>query len=381
MADNLLAPKLDSIVGIVGLGIMGAGIVEVFASRGYSVVAVAESAQAVSIGQQNLAKSINRAIERGKLTAQSAKDIEQNISWNPELSELANCDLVIEAAPELLDLKLEIFSKLSQITKPTCILATNTSSLSVTQIAEATSRPENVVGFHFFNPAPVQKFIELIFTGYSSSEVINEAFAIGRSLDKYVAQVADQPGFIVNKLLLVYLNHAVQILDSGIATKLDIDSAMRELAQYPMGPLELVDLIGIDTCVEILKTIYQDSGNELHKPAEGLTKLLLEGHKGRKSGSGFYDYTTKPMPPTSDKDEIKSAVFIELETALLGNAVAMEASGYASKIDIDNGMKLGCGLPQGPFERIDQIGLKTLRERQINLATSTGNPHFAPLPL
>ena len=135
MADNLLEPKLDSKVGIVGLGIMGAGIVEVFASRGYSVVAVAESAQAVSVGQQNLAKSINRAIERGKLTALSAKDIEQNISWSPLLSELANCDLVIEAAPELLDLKLEIFSQLSQITKPTCILATNTSRLSVTQIA------------------------------------------------------------------------------------------------------------------------------------------------------------------------------------------------------------------------------------------------------
>ena len=381
MSETAPATNSDTKVGVVGLGIMGAGIVEVFASRDYSVVAVAESTQAVSLGQQNLTKSINRAIERGKLTEQSAAEIEQKISWSPLLSDLADCDLVIEAAPEILGLKLEIFTELSKITQPNAILATNTSSLSVTEIAKATSRPENVIGFHFFNPAPVQKFVELISTEHSSSEAISRALAIGRSLDKFIAQVSDQPGFIVNKLLLVYLNHAVQTLDSGIATNLEIDSAMRDLAQYPMGPLELVDLIGVDTCVEILKTIFQDSGNELHKPAIGLTNLLAQGRKGRKSGSGFYDYATKPVTPQSNNDQIKSAVFIELETALLGNAVAMEASGYASKIDIDNGMKLGCGLPQGPFERIDQIGLQTLRERQSALAASTGNSHFAPLPM
>jgi 3-hydroxybutyryl-CoA dehydrogenase len=251
----------------------------------------------------------------------------------------------------------------------------------VTQIAQATARPENVIGFHFFNPAPVQNFVELIFTQFSSSEVTSQALAIGRDLDKYVAQVSDQPGFIVNKLLLVYLNHAVQILDSGIATKQDIDAAMRDLAQYPMGPLELVDLIGIDTCVEILKTIHQDSGNDLHKPAAGLTHLLSKGNKGRKSGSGFYDYPTKHLPPTSENENLKVTIYTELETAYLGNAVAMEASGYASKADIDNGMKLGCGLPKGPFERIDQIGLESLRERQAALAASTGNPQFAPLSM
>lgn len=368
-------------VGVVGLGIMGAGIVEVFARNGYSVIGAAESEQAVSIGQQNLAKSINRAVERGKLELESAQQITQRITWSSVLSDLADCDLVIEAAPESLELKLEIFSQLSSLTKPSCILATNTSSLSVTQIAQATARPENVIGFHFFNPAPVQNFVELIFTQFSSSEVTSQALAIGRDLDKYVAQVSDQPGFIVNKLLLVYLNHAVQILDSGIATKQDIDAAMRDLAQYPMGPLELVDLIGIDTCVEILKTIHQDSGNDLHKPAAGLTHLLSKGNKGRKSGSGFYDYATKHLPPTSENENLKVTIYTELETAYLGNAVAMEASGYASKADIDNGMKLGCGLPKGPFERIDQIGLESLRERQAALAASTGNPQFAPLSM
>ena len=360
---------------------MGAGIVEVFASSGFDVVGIAESDSAVALGQSNLAKSLNRAVEKGKRTQSETDQIQQRITWDTDFAALSNCDLVVEAAPELINLKKEIFSKLDEVTKPSAILASNTSSLSVTQIAKSTKRPENVLGFHFFNPAPVQKFVELINTEFTSSDAITEALEVGRKLGKYVAQVSDQPGFIVNKLLLVYLNHAVQILDSGIASREVIDSAMRDLAKYPMGPLELIDLIGIDTCVEILKTIYAETGNELHKPALGLTALLESGAKGRKTGSGFYNYSTRPEVPTSENTELKKVVFIELETAYLGDAVAMEASGYASKTDIDNGMKLGCGLPSGPFEVIDEIGLTTLRDRQSALAKATGRNEYAPLAL
>lgn len=368
-------------IGVVGLGIMGAGIVEVFAASGFEVVGIAESDSAVSLGQLNLAKSLNRAVEKGKRTQSEVEEINQRITWNTDFGALSDCDLVIEAAPELIDLKKDIFSKLDEVTKPGAILASNTSSLSVTQIAKSTNRPENVLGFHFFNPAPVQKFVELVSTEFTSSDAISEALEVGRKLGKYVAQVSDQPGFIVNKLLLVYLNHAVQILDSGVATKEVIDSAMRDLAKYPMGPLELIDLIGIDTCVEILKTIYADSGNPLHKPALGLTALLESGAKGRKTGSGFYDYSSRPEIPTSDNLELTTAVFIELETAYLGDAIEMQASGYASKTDIDNGMKLGCGLPSGPFETIHAIGLTTLRDRQSALAKATGRNEYAPLAL
>lgn len=360
---------------------MGAGIVEVFAANGLEVVGIAESESAVDLGKSNLAKSLNRAVEKGKRTQGEVDQIQQRITWGTDFGALSNCDLVIEAAPELINLKTEIFSKLDEVTKPSAILASNTSSLSVTQIAKSTMRPENVIGFHFFNPAPVQKFVELISTEFTSSDSISEALEVGRKLGKYVAQVSDQPGFIVNKLLLVYLNHAVQILDSGVAPKDVIDSAMRDLAKYPMGPLELIDLIGIDTCVEILRTIHADSGNELHKPAHGLTALLESGAKGRKTGSGFYGYETRPVIPASDNTELKMAIFIELETAYLGDAVAMEASGYASKTDIDNGMKLGCGLPTGPFESIDEIGLTNLRERQLALAKATGRNEYAPLAL
>lgn len=368
-------------IGVVGLGIMGAGIVEVFAANGFQVVGLAESKEAVDLGKSNLAKSLSRAVEKGKLTKADVSQIESRISWSNEFNTLKDCDLVIEAAPEIMELKKQIFAKLDQVVKPTGVLATNTSSLSVTQIAKATSRPENVLGFHFFNPAPVQKFVELISTEFTSSEYLSDATELGRKLGKYVAQIEDQPGFIVNRLLLVYLNHAVQILDSGIACREEIDSAMRELGNYPMGPLELIDLIGIDTCVEVLKTIHASTGSNLHKPASGLIELLNQGHKGRKSGSGFYTYATRPEIPTSENTEIKKAVFTELETAYLGDAIAMQTSGYASKTDIDNGMKLGCGLPLGPFERIAQIGIEKVREKQAALVKATGNPDYAPLAL
>lgn len=368
-------------IGVVGLGIMGAGIVEVFAANGYQVSAVAESAAAVDQGKQNLSNSLNRALTKGKRTELEVNKIQDQVNWDADYSILANCDLVIEAAPEILELKKSIFRELDQVVKPSAILATNTSSLSVTDIAKSTNRPENVMGFHFFNPAPVQKFVELINTELTSDQALSDALDLARSLGKYVAQVSDQPGFIVNKLLLTYLNHAVQILDSGVATKEDIDSAMRELAGYPMGPLELIDLIGIDTCVEILKTIYSDTKNELHQPATGLIELLATGNKGRKSGSGFYDYAERPELPQSINSEIKQAVFFELETAYLGDALAMETSGYAAKTDIDNGMKLGCGLPVGPFERITEIGISKLREQQSQLVALTGRSEYAPLPL
>lgn len=368
-------------IGVVGLGIMGAGIVEVFASSGLVLVGVAESAAAVEQGKQNLAKSLERAVQKGKRTESEAEEIKNRVTWSEDFSALANCDLVVEAAPEILALKKEIFGKLDDIVKPTAILASNTSSLSVTEIASSTKRPEQVLGFHFFNPAPVQKFVELITTEFTDDQAISDALQLGRTVGKYVAQVGDRPGFIVNRLLLVYLNHAVQILDSGIATREDIDSAMRELAKFPMGPLELIDLIGIDTCVEVLKTIYTDTSDDLHKPAQGLVELLAAGHKGRKSGKGFYSYEQRNDPPTSDNADIKNVVFSELETAYLGDAVAMAATGYASQEDVDSGMKLGCGLPVGPFERIAVLGMDKLREQQAALAKSTGQDSYAPLPL
>ena len=368
-------------IGVVGLGIMGAGIVEVFARAGYEVVGVAESAAAVDSGKSNLAKSLGRAVSKGKLTQEQSDEITSRVSFGEEFELLANCDLVIEAAPEILSLKVEIFSKLDAAVKPSGILATNTSSLSVTEIANATSRPAKVIGMHFFNPAPVQKFVEVISTTYSDSQVVSEIVELGNSLGKHLAQISDQPGFIVNKLLLRYLNHAVQILDSGQATKEQMDAAMRELSGYPMGPCELLDLIGIDTCVEILKTIHADTNLEIDLPADGMVKLVAAGNKGRKTGSGFYDYAEKLDIPTDSNEAAKSQVHNDLLMAYLGDCIAMEATGYATKADIDSGMKLGCGLPAGPFEVIEKIGIEKVRAAQAELSERTGIAAYQPMPL
>ena len=368
-------------IGVVGLGIMGAGIVEVFARAGYQVVGVAESAPAVEAGKSNLLKSLSRAVSKGKLSQEQSDEITARVSFGEAFDLLANCDLVIEAAPEILPLKIEIFSKLDAVLKPTGILATNTSSLSVTEIANATARPAKVIGMHFFNPAPVQKFVEVISTAHSDQQVVSQIVELGNSLGKHLAQISDQPGFIVNKLLLRYLNHAVQVLDADQASKEQIDAAMRELSGYPMGPCELLDLIGIDTCVEILKTIHADTKLDIDEPAAGMIKLVGAGHKGRKSGAGFYDYSEKLDTPTDSNENVKSEVHNDLLIAYLGDCIAMEATGYASKADIDSGMKLGCGLPQGPFEVIDSMGIENVRVAQAELAQRTGISAYQPLPL
>ena len=360
---------------------MGAGIVEVFARAGYQVVGVAESAAAVDAGKTNLAKSLDRAVSKGKLSQEQSYEITARVSFGEDFELLANCDLVIEAAPEILSLKVEIFSKLDAAVKPTGILATNTSSLSVTEIANATSRPEKVIGMHFFNPAPVQKFVEVISTAKSDSDVVARIVELGNSLGKHLAQISDQPGFIVNKLLLRYLNHAVQVLDSGQATKEQMDAAMRELSGYPMGPCELLDLIGIDTCVEILKTIHADTKLKIDEPAAGMVNLVSAGAKGRKTGSGFYDYSEKLDVPTDSNETVKTQVHNDLLMAYLGDCIAMEATGYATKADIDFGMKLGCGLPKGPFEVIEDIGIENVRSAQAELAQRTGIVAYQPLPL
>jgi 3-hydroxybutyryl-CoA dehydrogenase len=368
-------------IGVVGLGIMGAGIVEVFARSGFEVFGTAESEAAVEVGRANLAKSLGRAVSKGKLSQEESDQITSRVNFDSAIESLADCDLVIEAAPEILSLKTSIFEELDRVVKASAILATNTSSLSVTQIAKATNRPKQVVGLHFFNPAPVQDFVEVIGTELADPQIVASVTALGASLGKRTAQVTDQPGFIVNKLLLRYLNHAVQILDSGEATKEQLDSAMREYAKYPMGPCELLDLVGIDTCVEIMKTIHADTGLEIDLPAAGMVDLVSNGNKGRKTGFGFYNYAGKHEAPVDSNEDVKSKIHNDLLTAYLGDCIAMEASGYASREDIDAGMKLGCGLPEGPFEVIERLGINKVREQQAELAHRTGITAYQPLPL
>jgi 3-hydroxybutyryl-CoA dehydrogenase len=292
-----------SSVGVIGLGTMGAGIAEVIARNGAQVTAIETSTAALEHGREMIENSTQRAVNRGKLSADDRALLLDRITFTTDYPALSDADLVIEAVSESLELKKEIFAKVDAIAPPHAILASNTSSLSVTDIAVATSRPDRVVGIHFFNPAPVLSFVEIVRTVVTSQEVIDDAVAFAQSLGKQPVVIGDRAGFIANALLFGYLNHAVSMYESNYATREDIDDAMRLGCGLPMGPLMLLDLIGLDTAYEILDTMYKQGRDRLHAPAPILKQLVTAGLKGRKSGRGFYTYEAPGSPVVVDLRE------------------------------------------------------------------------------
>ena len=287
-------------VGVVGLGTMGAGIAEVFAREGLQVVGVEPTEEALERGRGHLRSSTDRAVSRGKLTEADRDALVARVRFSTSMEDLADVDLLVEAVPERLDLKQEVFAAADKICRPDTVLATNTSSLSVTEISVATSRPSKVVGMHLFNPAPVLKLVEVVRTVVTEQEVVDDVTALAERLGKKPVVIGDKAGFIANALLFGYLNHAVSMLEAHYATREDIDAAMRLGCGYPMGPLALLDLIGLDTAYEILDTMYRQSRDRLHAPAPILKQMVTAGLRGRKTGRGFYTYEAADSPKVVD---------------------------------------------------------------------------------
>jgi 3-hydroxybutyryl-CoA dehydrogenase len=283
-------------VGVVGLGTMGAGIAEVFARNGLSVVAVEVDDGAVERGRGHLEHSTGRAVARGKLSESEQQVLLGRIEFGTDLNALADVDLVVEAVPEHLELKRQIFTTLDKICKPEAILATNTSSLSVTEIAVSTGRPGKVVGMHFFNPAPVMKLVEVVRTVVTEQDVVDDVETFAQKLGKVDVTIGDRAGFIANALLFGYLNHAASLYESRYASREDIDAAMKLGCGLPMGPLALLDLIGLDTSYEILDTMYKQTRDRLHAPTPVFKQMITAGLLGRKSGRGFYTYDAPDSP-------------------------------------------------------------------------------------
>ena len=279
-----------STIGVIGLGTMGAGIAEVFARNGFTVVGVELNDEAVERGRQHLEHSTGRAVERGKITEADQKELLGRISFSTSLQDLADADFVVEAVVESLEVKKDIFRRLDEVVAPETILATNTSSLSVTEISTANSRPGRVIGVHFFNPAPVQNLVEIVRTVVTEPSVLADVETLLGRLGKNPVVCGDKAGFIANTLLFGYLNHAVSMYEAKYASREDIDAAMRFGCGYPMGPLALLDLIGLDTAYEILDTMYKQGRDRLHAPAPILKQMVTAGLLGRKSGRGFYTY-------------------------------------------------------------------------------------------
>jgi 3-hydroxybutyryl-CoA dehydrogenase len=289
-----------STIGVVGLGTMGAGIAEIFARNGYRVVGVELTDETLERGREHVTHSTDRAVKRGKLSAEEQAELVGRITFTTNLADVKDAGLVIEAVVEHLDVKQELFRQLDAVVSPQAILATNTSSLSVTEISTATTHPGRVVGVHFFNPAPVQKLVEIVRTVVTEPDVLDDVAELTRTLGKTPVICGDKAGFIANTLLFGYLNHAVAMYEARYATREDIDAAMRFGCGYPMGPLALLDLIGLDTAYEILDTMYKQGRDRLHAPAPILKQMVTAGMLGRKTGKGFYTYEAPDSPVVVD---------------------------------------------------------------------------------
>jgi len=277
-------------VGVVGLGTMGAGIAQVSVQAGYDTVGREVSAALGERGKATVDRYLTHGVEKGRLTQEEKDAAIGRLALTTELADLADCDLVIEAVLEELPLKREVFAGLDQVTRPEAILATNTSALSVAEIAEATERPERVVGMHFFNPAPVLPLVEIVRAPRSADDAVRAAYDWAEGAGKQPVTCNDTPGFIVNRILIPLLNDCVRVLDEAGVAPEDLDKAMTNGAGWPLGPCALVDLVGIDVHIHASEALYEKLGEERMAPPERLLQLQQKGRLGRKTGAGFFEY-------------------------------------------------------------------------------------------
>jgi len=277
-------------LGIVGSGIMGSGIAEVAAKAGVDVVLRSRKQETADAMLAGLEKSLGKQVEKGRLAEDEAKAVAGRVTGTSDIDALADCDLVIESIVEDLPVKKQLFNDLDRVVKEGAILASNTSTLPVIEMAIETGRPERVCGVHFFNPAPMMSLVEIVRTLVSSDETIAEVTAFAQGAGKTTVEVKDQAGFIVNALLFPYLNNAVRLLENGTATRDDIDAAMKGGCNFPMGPLALLDLVGLDTSLSILDALYIEFKDPNYAAVPRLRRMVAAGLLGRKSGEGFYEY-------------------------------------------------------------------------------------------
>jgi 3-hydroxybutyryl-CoA dehydrogenase len=277
-------------VGIVGSGIMGSGVAEVAARAGITVVLRSRKQETADAMVAGLERSLAKQVERGTLEESEAAAVSGRVSATADLEALSDCDLVLESIVEDLETKKQLFGELDRLVKDGALLATNTSTLPVVEMAIVTSRPERVCGIHFFNPAPAMALVEVVRTLLSSDEAIDEARAFAEACGKSPVVVEDRAGFIVNGLLFPYLNNAVRMLENRTASRDDIDAAMKGGCNFPMGPLALLDLVGLDTSLAILDALYVEFRDPNYAAVPLLRRMVAAGHLGRKSGRGFYDY-------------------------------------------------------------------------------------------
>lgn len=359
--------KKTTVIGIVGCGAMGSGIAQVAGSAGHQVLVYDSNKTALEKAAENLKNTLHKLVEKLKLSQEDADNIIANITFVDNLNRFVDCALVIEAIVENLDVKKSVFAALEKVVDKQCILASNTSSLSVTSIASACSRPARVLGIHFFNPAAIMPLVEIIPGIATDPENVTLSKTLIDSWGKTTVIAKDTPGFIVNRVARPFYSEALRIFEEGIADMATIDWAMKELGGFKMGPFELMDLIGHDVNYIVTETVWKEFYYDpKFKPALTQKRLVEAGFFGRKSGRGFYSYAAGDTLPLPDKNKTHGELILKRILAMLINEAADTLYlGIASKQDIDLAMTKGVNYPKGLLKWADEVGLSTVVE-QLN---------------
>ena len=352
-------------VGIIGSGAMGSGIAQVAAKAGHMAVLIDNQQVALDRAKAQLGDTMNKLVEKGKMTTEESAALQSRITYSQHYSSLADCDWVIEAIVENLEVKKTVFAELEKVVSENCVLASNTSSLSITAIASSCTRPQRVMGIHFFNPAPLMPLVEIIPALQTDLALVESAKATILQWGKVPVIAKDTPGFIVNRVARPYYGEALRIAEEGIADYATIDAAMREKGGFKMGPFELMDLIGNDINYAVTESVFSAFYfDPRYRPSLTQKKLVEAKWFGRKSGRGYYSYSSEAVTPASaDHDALKQQIADRIITLLINEAYDALYLGIASGEDLDLAMTKGVNYPKGLIQWGKEIGLKEIRNR------------------
>lgn len=365
-------------IAVIGTGLMGSGIAYVSAWNGINVTMVDTKQEYIDAGMERIRTDVMTGIDKGKITMPQAEGLMSRLHATTNLADaVKDADMVIEAIFEKMDIKKEIFRKIDAAAPPHCIIASNTSSLSIDELATATKRPDKVIGMHYFSPVAAMKLLEVVIGKKTSEQTVATAIAVGERQNKQTVKAKNSPGFIVNRILMPVLREAILLYEQGIATKEEIDIAMTAIAKFPAGPFTLGDFVGLDVAFNAMSTLYRELG-DCFKPPKTLVKLIESGAIGTKAKKGFYQYGGQKEEPEPPKGVDKNWLVNRITMPVLREAMILVDNNIANKEDIDIAMKLGASFPAGPFETANKIGLDKVRAEMTKLYKELGECYSVP---